>query len=360
MSNFDWLEDLTIEELESFRFGDEPDIIEAEFEAQPNWIDMISLASATVAGEAEAVEDVEVMEDLGFINTPDALQESLADETAPLQFANLAELCYITGEEVSSQISDSSASFCWKGTTDTGDLFMDIDVRPAPLPNSELTGHSGFINRYMENREKVMSDVATILETQPDIYLAGHSAGVIAYIHAWDILKTYGASVNLHIYTYGAPNVFSAEASEEWKRMVDEYGVDEKRYINIDDPVPFMSPYSSAGKAYVIDVDAGGVVSIDVIERPERREVGVLENIGNFISQYVSGATNDHSLEQYIRYIKHHEDGSKADKSWDRWIAEKIFNYFIKPAAPIASRMFSGWLWKKTKDFYLGFKKMEA
>ncbi|MFO0843376.1 MAG: lipase family protein [Gemmataceae bacterium] len=107
--------------------------------------------------------------------------------------------------------------------------------------------HLGFLNALADIWEPVLAAVeAEVKKAERPLWVTGHSlGGALAMLAAWMFKRRF---LNVHqIYTYGAPMIGNAAASEAFDKAFPDRVY---RYVNCTDPVPKLPSMSLVANDY--------------------------------------------------------------------------------------------------------------
>lgn len=107
--------------------------------------------------------------------------------------------------------------------------------------------HLGFMNALADIWEPVLAAVeAELKKAERPLWITGHSlGGALAMLAAWMFKRRF---INVHqIYTYGAPMIGNATASEAFDQAFPDKVY---RYVNCTDPVPKLPTMSLVANDY--------------------------------------------------------------------------------------------------------------
>jgi hypothetical protein len=155
-----------------------------------------------------------------------------------------------TGAEATVTLDGSQAIVCFRGTDSLRDWKINLSMSRVPFisrkhKNPNLEVHSGFFISHNSIKAKIYAKLNAIIESGKcdSILFAGHSAGVISAISAFDFQND--KNIPVEVVTFGAPKIGNAAFAADFNSKIKC-----TRIVNDNDGIahaPLFSGYHHVG-----------------------------------------------------------------------------------------------------------------
>jgi predicted lipase len=147
-----------------------------------------------------------------------------------------------TGAYAFSMVKDKTLYFVFRGTNDTQDALVDLDVARVPffegLKQSHILVHAGFMRQFEALKEPILKSIAKYITQVDLVQFVGHSlGGALATLFAGYVAR-FNREVKVVCHTFGSPRVGNKHYVAWFHDSVN--GSDCARIMNLRDPVAQM------------------------------------------------------------------------------------------------------------------------
>jgi len=191
-------------------------------------------------------------------------------------------LCYIF-------YNKKNIDIYFRGTsTHINEIFININVFPSQYINNNIYIHSGFLNKYLSIKHKIIDKIDKIIKNNDikEISFNGHSSGgAIANIASLDLSDKYKNKI-IKCYTFGSPNVGNNNFLKEYNKRINI----SLRIVNKNDIIQYLPPI-------LYDKDVNKKIILIEDKKREKPLKDILLNLYNYIK-------SNHAISSYIKNLK--------------------------------------------------------